>query len=548
MKSKFLVSLLLLGGSITCFAQGYKDGIEYYKVSELDNAKELLERNLNNAETNKSEAYYYLGNIALERGDQAKAKDYYNKGIADAGKSPLNYVGLGFLDLKAGNEKAAEKNFDLAVDNSPKKDAKIQVAIARAYYHADPVKYAKDIEKYVKKARKNNPKEPDTPIFEGDVAATDDAKIGEAQGMYDEAISYDPTLAEPYVKYARALFRVTPEQAIARLEDLLQQNPTSALAQRELAEKYYQNDQWTKAAEQYGVYMKNPNHFKQDEVRYASLLFYGKKYDESLALARQIAAGLPAGDKNNFYMKRLELYNLVALKDWDAADVVGKELFAMQVPEGARFEVKDYTDYADALTELKRPQEAIELRVKAYEMNQDKSELLKDISEAYDIAEDFANSAKYYQMFVDKGDYKVNDLFVLSKKYFYVAVYDTIPLSKAYALECALKYVDMVSEKMADDVHMRVLVGMQRAKILQVSDETPTEGNAVQAYLDIIALLDQDPVNVTEHKDDYILAYRYLAAYYFATDKKDEAKIYYEKWLGVEPENEGLRKYLETYK
>ena len=542
MKSKILLSLLL-SGSITCFAQGYKDGIEYYKVSEYDNAKELLERNLNDASTNKSEAFYYLGCVALENGNTAAAKDYFQKGQS-AGSCQLNLVGLGQIELKAGNKKAAEENFSLAIKNSPKKDAKILVAIARAYYEVDGVKYAKEIADYIKKARKNNKVEADTPILEGDMAAAED-KTGDAQGMYDEAISYDPTKSEPYVKYARALFKVSPQQAISRLQDLLQQNPTSALAQRELAEKYYENDQWTKAAEQYGEYIKNPNHFKQDEVRDASLLVYGTKYQESLDLARQIEASLPATDKNVFYMKRLQLYNLVAMEDWAGADEAAKALFAMNVPAGAKYEVKDYTDYADALKKLGRTQEALALRVKAYEANPDKLDLLKDLSDGYSDAEDYVNSAKYYQMFVDKGDYKTNDLFVLSKKYFYVAAYDSVPESKAVAVANALKYVDMVNEKMADNVRMQILVNLHKAKVLQVSEVDKKEGKAVDTYKKVLELLDQDPANLADRKDDYILAYNYLANYYFATGDKETMKGYYIKWLEADPGNDALRKYVE---
>ena len=47
-----------MGASLVANAQGYKDGIEYYKVDKLDNAKELLERNLNAASTDKAEAFY----------------------------------------------------------------------------------------------------------------------------------------------------------------------------------------------------------------------------------------------------------------------------------------------------------------------------------------------------------------------------------------------------------------------------------------------------------------------------------------------------------
>ena len=41
MKAKFFIAGLLLAGAvISVSAQSYKDGIEYYKVDQLDNAKE----------------------------------------------------------------------------------------------------------------------------------------------------------------------------------------------------------------------------------------------------------------------------------------------------------------------------------------------------------------------------------------------------------------------------------------------------------------------------------------------------------------------------
>jgi hypothetical protein len=74
MKRKFFfASLMLMGASLMMNAQGYKDGIEYYKVDKLDNAKELLERNLNAASTDKAEAFYYLGQISLHQVEVAES-------------------------------------------------------------------------------------------------------------------------------------------------------------------------------------------------------------------------------------------------------------------------------------------------------------------------------------------------------------------------------------------------------------------------------------------------------------------------------------------
>ena len=358
MKLKALVSLMLLGGSLSVFAQGYKDGIEYYKVGQYDNAKELLMRNINDASTNKSEAYYYLGCLDMKAGDVNAAKANFDKGIAADANNPYNFIGLGSVALKNGDAKGASEQFGNAQKLS-KKNASVEAAIARAYYNADPVAYAKEIEKATKNAYKySKNSNPDIFIFEGDVNA-DGKNWGDAAGKYEMAFNFDQENIEAYVKYANTYFNVNPDMAIEKLAEILAKNPNSALVQRELAEKYYKNEQWAKAAVQYGKYIENPNHFTQDRSRYAFLLFYGQKYEESLALSRELVASLPANDPQNFFMKRMTLYNLVALKNWTEAEAAAIDLFNSPIPEGLKYEAKDYIDYATALKELGKTEEAL---------------------------------------------------------------------------------------------------------------------------------------------------------------------------------------------
>ena len=237
MKRKFFIaSLILMGASMVANAQGYKDGIEYYKVDKLDNAKELLERNLNAASTDKAEAYYYLGQIALHQGDATQAADYFAKGISANAMNPYNYVGQAALALKKGSGDV-KALLDKARKLS-KKDPKLEIEIARAYYDANPTTYAKDIDKCIKNARKWNADDPDSYIFEADTKA-DMKDWGNAAGIYELAFGKDPKNIEAYVKYANTYFNVVPEMAIGRLEELQAKVPNSALVQRELAEMYY---------------------------------------------------------------------------------------------------------------------------------------------------------------------------------------------------------------------------------------------------------------------------------------------------------------------
>ena len=82
MKLKFILSSTLIAGlAFSAAADGYLDGVEYFQVGQDENAKIVLDQTLNDASTNKAEAYYYLGCIALNSGDKAQAQKYFDLGV-----------------------------------------------------------------------------------------------------------------------------------------------------------------------------------------------------------------------------------------------------------------------------------------------------------------------------------------------------------------------------------------------------------------------------------------------------------------------------------
>ncbi|MDE6447967.1 MAG: hypothetical protein K2L35_06575, partial [Muribaculaceae bacterium] len=291
MNYKSLLALILAGSAFSALAQTHAEGVEYYEAGQLGNAKELLTRNHNNADTDKAISYFYQGQIALKEEKNAEAKNLFNQGVQANPEYPLNYVGLGQLDLIANAPKEAEANFKKA-DGLAKKDAGVQIAIARAYDAVNPELYAKEISKRVDKARKMDMKNPDIYIFEGDVLAR--AKdYGSAGAKYEMALNYDPNATAAYFKYANLFSQVNPEYGINMLQKLLQLNPESALGQRSLANAYYNQSMYKEAATEYGKYVNNPNHFKQDEDRYAFLLFYGGEFQTGYAFAKTLLAETP---------------------------------------------------------------------------------------------------------------------------------------------------------------------------------------------------------------------------------------------------------------
>ena len=125
------------------------------------------------------------------------------------------------------------------------------------------------------------------------------------------AISYNPQATDAYVKYANIMRNFNPGASIQKLEELLRVNPNSALGLRELANFYYDQANYKKAAEQYGKYVQNPSHFKSDEDRYAFLLFYGADYKKGYDYATQLLASNP----DNFTAQRFQFMNAAQLDD-----------------------------------------------------------------------------------------------------------------------------------------------------------------------------------------------------------------------------------------
>ena len=524
MKIKFLLSLLV-ASALTAGAQsqGYKDGIEFYKAGQYDNAKTILNRTINEPSTDQSLAYYYLGQVDLAQNDKAAAKAAFEKGVSLNPECGYNYVGLGALDLLAGNNSAAQDNFKKA-QGLAKKDAELTIAIARAYYNADPVKYAKEIQKNIEKARKDSKlKEPAIYILEGDIKY-DAQDFGGAAAQYEQAITFDPKNPEGYVKYANAYFRVNPKFSIEKLEQLNAELPTSALAQRELAEKYYEANYWNKAADLYGKYIQNPNHFPEDKARYSVLLYYGKKYDESLAVANEILAQ----DPTNFLMQRLRFLNLADLKNYTDADQAAKDFFSKNV--GKTFTTNDFTTYADVLQNLGQDSLAVVQYELAVANDPDNADLLSEISTVYTKAKQYPKAADAYALYLSKiEEPSSNDLYAAAGRYLNAAA--TAGDNAELRAETATKGLEYIGKAIAEAQH-NPLIYQLKARLHIAGNNNQPNQESVDAYAQMIDLLDQDPANMDPTNKDnklnmYKEAYQFSYVFYgnVAHDKDKAAEI-----------------------
>ena len=272
-------------------------------------------------------------------------------------------------------------------------------------------------------------------------------------------------------------------------------------------------------------------------MRYSVLLYYGQRYQQSLELAEKLLKN----DPKNFQLQRIVLLDKAALKDFAGAENQAIIFFALKDPKN-KYTATDYSTYGDVLKELGKDSLSLIQYEKAVEVNPDKVDLVKQLSSAYNAVKKYEKAAQIYQKVIDSGDYKTNDLYVLAGRYMSHAATETDSLKKVAAFDNAFKYIDLTLAKVSDDYRIH-----QRKARLYLTQDGPSEAST-DCYVTVLALLDKDPSNKEARKGDYTEAYNYIAAHFLKIGDVAKAKEFYLKYLELEPQNEALRKYVDSLK
>ncbi|SHG09186.1 tetratricopeptide repeat protein [Dysgonomonas macrotermitis] len=544
MKKKYLLGAFLgLLLSTPIFAQSNL-GADYLNTGELKVAKEIFEKQVSQS---PAEAYYYLGEVAYKEGNTAEAKSNYEKGLAASADFVLNNVGLGKLLLKT-NPKEAEDQFSIALKKD-KKDVRVLVAIAEAYYANN---MAQKGEAKLADARKADKKSPLIYLLEGDLKAK--TNVGEAAGSYAQAYNFDPTCAVAYIKSAQVYEAVNPTLAIEMLQKAVEINPNYTLAYKMLGSIYSHNGQYADAIEAYKKYFAQGAYDVSDLTRYAAALYFTKQYDEAKKLINEGISKEP----NNFVLNRLLMYSYLQSKDYTDGLAVGDKFFSLDKGD-SEYIVQDFMTYGELLSKNNQLDKALLQYEAAVKLDPSKSTVYKEIAMACVEGNQYADAAKYLQQYVDKADpaiVEATDYFNIGR-YSYMAgtaaQKDTVDVDAPVKAKALLQQSDKAFATVSERIPDSYLGYFWRARANAALDPETTEGLAKPYYEKVIeiALSKDDGSN----NNELIEAYRYLSYYYYlAFDKsksasdKDAVKSYSEKILALDPENGVAKQLLEAVK
>ena len=539
MKMKFFfASLLVMGATFAGFAQGISDGIEFYKIGDTENAKTLLDRNMSSA-SNIAEAYYYYGQIAFDEGNLSEAQSYYDKAVAANPSYPYSYVGQGAILLKNGNKGAAENLFKQA-RKLTKKNSKLEIAIARAYYAANPTAYDSQIKKCVKDAQKWNQKDPDSYNFEGD-RFSDLQMWGDAAAQYEWAMTYEPSNIEATVKFANTYFKVAPDLAIEKLREIDKTQSASALVQRQIAEKLYEHGDFEEAAQRYGNYITSTvNHFPKDEARYAQLLYVADKFQQAYDVAAKLKTSVPAGSSYSFIADRLMLYSASSLKNWDAAVKVGQEFFgAGNAANAQNYNAQDYIKYATSLDAAGgHAEEAIVAYDKAIELDPNNLDLVRRLAIQYAQAKQFDKAIMYENKVLTNENSVDGDKNAMAEIYIMQAE-EAVGDAKTAALANAMTYINQALEGKPEN-----LTYLYNKSLIEMQMESSNTGKALGTMQKLVNVI-KSKDDITPYKPTLGYAYSYIALYYYGAKNYSKALDAFTSWQEIDPTNTNIANAIE---
>ena len=400
------------------------------------------------------------------------------------------------------NPAQANEEAEQLIKGKNKKNVELLVAIGEVYLKAGKLPEAQE---YAALAKKVNGKSALASVLEGDIAF-EQKNAGLASQKYEEAIYFDPSCTEAYLRYADIYKSANAALAIEKLEQLKAQEPSNTAVDKKLAEIYYLKNDFSKAAEAYSRFAMGPTATEEDLVKYAFALFLNHDFEKSLEVANM---GLKKNARHAAF-NRLAMYNYTDLKRFDEAIKAADAFFT----ESDKAEQKN--DYKKAIS--------------AYQ--------------------------KYYTS-LDK-EHQTPDLQFQFGRLYYGAGTQTDSLTiNAEERKQALMAADSVFHSIAEAAPDSYLGNFWRARANSALDPETTLGLAKPFYEEVATLLESK--NDPHYNSALIECYSYLGYYYLlaienpalkaeAMANKEKSKEYWSKILAIDSTNATAKRALDGIK
>ena len=421
---KITLGLMLVGSAV--FAQSLADARKAIDAEQYQKGKAVL-KSLTSSQPTNAENYFVLGNLYLTTSPINQRPDYidsakasFDKGVAANAEYPLNFVGLGAVELaRKGNPKP---NFDKALSLTKKKDNTTDLYIGKAYTYAPTPKIAEALT-HLEKAKALDEKNAQVFLALGD-AYRAQMKNSEAFSAYRTAYDLDKTMLRSKVELGKInkLSKAFPE-SIAEYNTVIALDANYGPAYRELAEAHYlwantstkeYEGRIKQALDYYEKYMDLTDRSLDSRLRHADFLYLAKDF-KALELEAIEMAKL---EKANARVLRYLAYSAFENGNYGASTQALKDFMAKVEPSRlisqdylylGRAQMKDTTQFAEGMVNI----------TKAVEMDSTNAEVMSEIALALYKARKYEEAAKAYEIAMKNPDVVLLDYFYLGSSYYF---------------------------------------------------------------------------------------------------------------------------------
>lgn len=535
-------SVAFLAATAVTQAQDLDQAKKAIDAEQYDKAKSIL-KSIIKTKPADGKAAFLLGNVYLKQSVEDSAKITFDKGLTAAEGGKFNNIGLGQLDLEAGNAAAAKSKFDLATQGMRKKEVEEYVYIAQAYMNTDKPDYQAAL-LVLEKAKLANPNDPNVKLVMGD-AYYGLKNQNDAYSAYRDAYNTDKNLIRAKMQLGVLLKGAKAYvEAVKAYDEVVSIDSNYGPVYRELAETYYlwannkpatYKENIAKALTNYEKYMSLTDYSLSSRMRHADFLILAKEYKE----LEKEALEMKKMDKVNPRILRYLGYAAYENGNTDEAinalteflgkanKIIGGDYYFLGLAQvkksiGADGKTIDATLLAQGVANLK----------KAVEMDMNVANGLNEIGKAY-------FGQKLYG--VAAGVFEAAILNTTSKNFFEDNIYYGLCVHTVNRGKDA-KTIDVAALTNADKAMDNVIAAkpeypeayLYKARINSVMAKDDVMTEAYQKYLD--ALTAKGPEEITKNKAKVTEAYNNMASF-FANSDKAKAKELLNKTLALDPTN-----------
>ena len=426
--------------------------------------------------------------------------------------------------IKSKSADVADQVKDVFKKN--KKNAEVLVGIARAYYEIKDTASAID---YANKAIKVKKNYAPAYVLLGDIEQMREDG-GAAASWYQQAIYFDPKTPDAYIKYASVYRKISPSEAIAKLEEMRANCPGEPVDAIEGRLQYSSNN----FAEAVACFAKTDrNKLEERDIwEYATSLYFLQKYQDALDLAK---FGLTKNPRSATF-NRLAMFNSTELKEYASALQYADALFNKS--DSAKYTYFDVVYYGNALKGNQEYDKALEQYQKALAMEIDdrdkRAGIYKEIADAYKEKDDYDNAVKNYREYMNGLD-KASAADYAGLGQMCIQRADKLTgEARTAAFRDAEKVYDELLAKYSDAEDFATLY---KARINSYIDPETKDGLAKPYYEKLVEIInaraERDKTDMTR----LLEAYRYLGYYYLLQNDKETSDSYWNKILEIDPED-----------